>query len=45
MMKFAGERNLRILPPFLELLWADVHETSREEEFATELQVRVEEVR
>ena len=41
MMKFAGERNLRILLPFLELLWADVHETSREEEFATELQVRL----
>ncbi len=41
MTVFAEARGLAVVPPFLELLWADIHETAREEEFVTELQILV----
>lgn len=37
----ARKQGLTAVPPFLELLWADIHETAETEEFVTELQVLV----
>ena len=37
----ARKQGLTAVPPFLEILWADIHETADREEFVTELQVLV----
>ena len=39
--RYAGERGLTLLPPFLEVIWVDVHTVTDPAEFVSEVQARV----
>lgn len=40
MLNYAREQGLSPEGPFLELLWADIHQSEKEQEHITELQIR-----
>ena len=40
-LRYAEENGLRLWGDFLEILWIDIHTSSREEEHITELQIRI----